>query len=313
VIKSDPKTFFGYVDLKKKRVGYPSVMHFERRMASGPEKICDLFAEYIQRTYTDDVWVPSDPGPEHVSADDPPFGALHFTSDEVESVLQDFDVNKGSGPDGIPPIIFKNCASAFAKPLSLLFNRSMATSVFPDRWKVSYVTPTFKKGRRNRLIPSIQIFDRVRHQLLLNEMSVGVELARCMWLGSYMSERIQKIRIGDAVSKAIKVTSVVPQGSHVGPLCFIWFVNRISEIFDYVRVLFYADDMKLFLPVSGFQDCLKIQSDLNKLSEWCERNSLLLNVGKFKTITFARSRHPLEFAYILGGTVLDRVSSINDR
>jgi hypothetical protein len=64
-----------------------------------------------------------------------PFGALQFISVEVESVLQDLDVNKSSGPDEIPPIILKNCASAFAKPLSF------ATSVFPDRWKVSSVTP----------------------------------------------------------------------------------------------------------------------------------------------------------------------------
>jgi hypothetical protein len=61
VIKSDPKPFLRYVELKKKRVGYPSVVHFEGRLASGPEEICDLFAEFIQRTYTDDVWVPSDP------------------------------------------------------------------------------------------------------------------------------------------------------------------------------------------------------------------------------------------------------------
>jgi hypothetical protein len=75
---------------------------------------------------------------------------------------------------------------------------------------------------------------------------------------------------------------------------------------DNVRVLFYAEDMKLFFPVSGFLDYLKIQSDLNKLSEWCNRYSLLLNVGKCTTITFARSRHPVEFSYLLGGTVLDR-------
>jgi hypothetical protein len=43
-----------------------------------------MFAEFTQR-YTDDVWVPSDPGLEHVP-DDPPSGALQFTSDEVESV-----------------------------------------------------------------------------------------------------------------------------------------------------------------------------------------------------------------------------------
>jgi hypothetical protein len=47
-IKSDPKTIFGYVDLKKKHVGYPSVMHFEGRLASGPDDTCDLFAGFIQ-------------------------------------------------------------------------------------------------------------------------------------------------------------------------------------------------------------------------------------------------------------------------
>jgi hypothetical protein len=45
------------------------------------------------------------------------------------------------------------------------------------------------------------------------------------------------------------VTSGVPQVSHIGPLCFIWFVNRISMIIEYVHVLFYADDMKLFFQV----------------------------------------------------------------
>jgi hypothetical protein len=76
------------------------------------------------------VWVPSDPGPYHV-LDEPLFGALQFISDEVENVLQDLDVNKGSGPDGIPPIILKNCASTFAKPLSLLFNRLWQRAFFP--------------------------------------------------------------------------------------------------------------------------------------------------------------------------------------
>jgi hypothetical protein len=59
---------------------------------------------------------------------------------------------KGAGPDGIPPLILKNCASAFALPLSFLSNRSISTSVFPDRWKLYYyVTLIFKKGRRNNV------------------------------------------------------------------------------------------------------------------------------------------------------------------
>jgi hypothetical protein len=71
--------------------------------------------------------------------------------------LQDLDVNKGSGPDGIPPIILKKCASA------------LATSVFPDRWKVSYVTPIFKKGRRNNV-------EDYRGMAILSAIPKGFEL-----------------------------------------------------------------------------------------------------------------------------------------
>jgi hypothetical protein len=67
---------------------------------------------------------------------------------------------------------------------------------------------------------------------------------------------------------------------------FVWFVN--------VCVLFYTDDMELFLPVRDFQDCMKIQLDLNKLSDWCERYSLFLNVDKCKIITFSRTQYPVE-------------------
>jgi hypothetical protein len=93
----------------------------------------------------------------------------------------------------------------------------------------------------------------------------------------------------------------------LGQLCFIWFVNEISWIFGHMLVLFYADDMKLFLPVHGFRDCLTIQNDLNRLAEWCDANALELNVGKCKLITFSRLRHPIEYSYMLCGIILDRV------
>jgi hypothetical protein len=114
-------------------------MHFESRLASSPDDICDLFADFIQRTHAE---------PDLVQGD-PPFGALQFILDEVQSVLLELDVSKGAGPDGIPPLFLKNCASDFARPLSLLFNRSIPICVFPDRWKLSYETPIFKKSRRN--------------------------------------------------------------------------------------------------------------------------------------------------------------------
>jgi hypothetical protein len=78
-------------------------------------------------------------------------------------------------------------------------------------------------------------FDKVRHRLLLDKMSTGVEPSRSQWFCSYFSGRIQR---SDCVSRNILVTSGVSQGSHLGPLCFIWFVNEISRIFRHVRVLF---------------------------------------------------------------------------
>jgi hypothetical protein len=73
-IKSDPRASFGYVDMKKEYVGYPSVMYFE----------------VVWYIYVADVWVPSDPGP----------NLVQFTVDEVQSVLLE-----RADPGGIPPLI----------------------------------------------------------------------------------------------------------------------------------------------------------------------------------------------------------------
>jgi hypothetical protein len=135
-----------------------------------------------------------------------------------------------------------------------------------------------------RLILSIQIFQWLLIVCVINSCwkSVGIEPASCMWLRAYLSGRIQK---KESVAQFLGIPRwhCLLHGKVIWDhFVFIRLVNRISEIFDYVRVLVYA------------------------------RNSLLLNVGKCKTITFGRSRHPVEFSYMLGGTMLDRVSSIND-
>jgi hypothetical protein len=102
-IKTNTKAFFKYVDLKKNRVGLPSVTKFEEKVATTAEAKCEVFAEFIQSTYADEEWVPPDPGPEVISID-PSFGS-QFSIAEVELVLKDLDVNKGPGPDKIPPSI----------------------------------------------------------------------------------------------------------------------------------------------------------------------------------------------------------------
>jgi hypothetical protein len=69
-----------------------------------------------------------------------------FTVSEVWNALLDLESNKGPSPNGVPPLILKSCASSFALPLCLLFNRSLASCIFPDRWKLSFVTPILASG-----------------------------------------------------------------------------------------------------------------------------------------------------------------------
>jgi hypothetical protein len=61
----------------------------------------------------------------------------------------ELDAWKGPGPDNVPPVVLKNCATAFAIPLTLMFNKSLVTCVFPKKWKLSFITPIFKDGKRN--------------------------------------------------------------------------------------------------------------------------------------------------------------------
>jgi hypothetical protein len=82
-------------------------------------------------------------------SDQPPFESLQFTVLEVLKALLDLESNKSPDPDGVPPLILKNCASAFALLFFRFFNRSLASCVFPDWSKLSFVTPFFKSGKRS--------------------------------------------------------------------------------------------------------------------------------------------------------------------
>jgi hypothetical protein len=88
------------------------------------------------------------------------------------------DANKGPGPDKIPPSILKN--TGFTTPLSLIFNRSVSTSVFQAQWKLSFVTSLFKIGKPNDisnyrgisiLSAVANIFDVLLYKYLFNDLN----------------------------------------------------------------------------------------------------------------------------------------------
>ena len=130
-------------------------------------------------------------------------------------------------------------------------------------------------------------FDSVSHSKLLEKLWVfGITGGVWRWIRAYLMGRVQFVSINGATSDILPVSSGVPQGSILGPLLFLIFVNDLPDNIMLSKVLMFADDVKCVLPVSGLDDCLKLQSDICKLMEWSFLWKLPLNEMKCHVMHF---------------------------
>jgi hypothetical protein len=156
-------------------------------------------------------------------------------------------------------------------------------------------------------------FDRVRHNVLLKKLNgMGLHSDMLGWLESYLRDRRQYVKVLGWKSRSFSVGSGVPQGSHLGPLLFLLFIDDVTKVFKYSKCSLYADDLKLFKKIQTVLDSSSLQRDLDALYEWCKFNCLDLNIGKCSVISFYRIRQPIIFGYAIDGTSLERVKRIRD-
>ena len=156
-------------------------------------------------------------------------------------------------------------------------------------------------------------FDSVNHPILFSKLcALGVHGNLVDWLSSYITDRTQIVKINDCLSKGIAVRSGAPQGSHLGPLLFILFINDISDVFMSSRFCLFADDLKIYRPVTSVDDAVLLQRDLERLTAWCSINKLYFNVSKCHIIRFSRSNTKIIYPYSLDNTSLSSVNTIRD-
>ena len=131
-------------------------------------------------------------------------------------------------------------------------------------------------------------FDLVNHTILLSKLqNYGLTINTLNWIQNYLTNRQQKIIMNGISSLSKNITCGVPQGSIMGPLLFLLFINDMKPIFEYCNYKLYADDTVFY---TTNKDELvaheHIQSDLYKFDEWCTRNKLCINIKKTKAMLF---------------------------
>ena len=136
------------------------------------------------------------------------------------------------------------------------------------------------------LLDLSKTFDSINHvTLLANLQALGVSRASLDWFKSYLSERLQCVRIEAETSSLQGISHGVPQGSILGPALFTIYLNNIPSIPDVCSLESYVDDSKLYLsfPVAEASNMIQqINKDLKKIASWCCYNSLLINPEKTK-------------------------------
>ena len=150
-------------------------------------------------------------------------------------------------------------------------------------------------------------FDTVNHQILLSKLNhYGVRGIANKWFASYLGNRQQYVTVDNASSSFSKIVCGVPQGSILGPLLFILYINDLNSVSENLRTIMFADDTNLF---RSDDNLAEIETNLNRelklFTLWFQVNLLSLNVSKTSYIIFGyRMTHDINL--MMQGTKLER-------
>ncbi|XP_060607428.1 uncharacterized protein LOC132759634, partial [Ruditapes philippinarum] len=178
---------------------------------------------------------------------------LLLTASETEDILKSLKVDKASGPDGISHKILREAAKELSIPLTNLFNHSLSCCKVPASWKEAHVTAIFKKD--------------------------------------YLSCRRQCVVLRNAESSWGVLSAGVPQGSILGPLLFLIYINDIVQDLQSNLNLF-ADDTSLYLVIENPQTAAQqLQSDIEIIAAWAEKWLVTFNPSKSESLIVSRKRN----------------------
>ena len=280
-IKSDSKSFYAYVRSKQNvrdKVG-PLEDNAGNIITEGclmAEELNVHFSSMFTREDTSSLPVPET---KFNGSEEEKLGQLVVTPEVVASKINNMKENKSPGVDGLSPKILKETVEQISKPLAHVFNMSLQEGIVPVEWKEANIIPLFKKGSRNKSV---------------NYRPVSLTSVTCKLLETIIRDHMM-------VSSWKSVLSGVPQGSVLGPILFLVYINDLEEGVT-GNILKFADDTKLFTKTKEIGDKQNLQDDIDKLVKWSEKWQMLFNFGKCKCLHIGPGNTSMN--YEMGGTIL---------
>ena len=153
-------------------------------------------------------------------------------------------------------------------------------------------------------------FDTICHSQLLHKLSIyNISGKLWFWFKNYLSDRFQFVSINNVHSHLLPVISGVPQGSILGPLLFILYMNDLPDMIHWSRALLFADDTKCFRHIKSSDDEQSLQNDLNNLASWSATSHLSFNPSKSTHLSFNQK---ISTSYNIGGNPINTTHSHKD-
>ena len=125
-------------------------------------------------------------------------------------------------------------------------------------------------------------FDTIDHQILFRKLEIyGITGLPLLLLKNYFSDRTQSVRIGNTFSSSKPITKGVPQGSIIGPLAFLLFINDLPNISNVFSTVLFADDTTISFKCNSVEQFNHISNiEMQKFFQWSSANKLILNLSK---------------------------------